>query len=176
MKFVLTRHTTSEWNALGLVQGQTDIGLSQKGKIEAKTLVAKFSDLGITLIVSSDLKRAHQTAEIISSELRVPLKLDSRLRECSYGNLEGLKNEEAARRCDIENWQDPSLKYDFCSFGGEDYIRVFTRHLDCLKSLKQEHAKETILIIGHGRGLWTLLNGLGYNPELKVGYYNVIKF
>lgn len=176
MKIVLARHTTSKWNALGIVQGQRDIELSQKGEIEANALATKLSDLSITLIISSDLKRAHQTAEIISFELHIPLKSDERLRECSYGKLEGLKNEEAARKCGIENWQDPSLKYDFRSFGGEDYMEVLARHLDYLKSLRQEHVKETILIIGHGRGLWTLLNGLGYNPELKVGEYKIIEF
>lgn len=176
MKIVLVRHTTSEWNVLGMVQGQTDIGLSQKGKNEARILATRLSGLGITLMVSSDLKRANQTAEIINSRLRVPLKLDSRLREYSYGNLEGLKNEEAARKCGIENWQDPSLRYDFRSFGGEDYSGVFARHLDCLKSLKREHAEETILVIGHGRGLWSLLDGLSYNPELKVGEYKIIDF
>lgn len=175
MKFILTRHTTSEWNTLGLVQGQTDIELSEKGKDEAKTLAAKLSDLGITLIVSSDLRRASQTAEIISSELQVPFKVDSRLKECSYGKLEGLKRDEVARKYGIENWEDGSLKYDFQSSGGEDHASVFARHLDCFKSLKQKHTREIVLIIGHGRGLWTLLDGLGHNPELKVGEYRIIE-
>jgi len=176
MKFVLVRHTTSEWNALGLVQGQTDIELSQKGKDEAKTLAVKLSDLGITFMVSSDLKRACQTTEIITSVLHVPFKSDSRLRECSYGKLEGLKRNEAAKKYGIENWEDSSLKYDFRGSGGEDHASVFARHLDCLKLLKKKHGKETILIVGHGRGLWTLLDGLGHNPELKVGEYRVTEF
>lgn len=176
MKFILARHTTSEWNALGIVQGQTDIELSEKGKDEAEALAAKLTDLGVTLIISSDLRRARQTTEIIASLLHVPFESDSRLRECSYGSLEGLKNKKVAKKCGIENWEDASLRYDFRSFGGEDYVSVFNRQIDCLKSLKQKYLKETILIVGHGRGLWTLLGGLGYSPELKIGEYRLIEF
>jgi len=98
MKFILTRHATTEWNSAGRIQGQTDISLSPQGKIEAEELAKLLSDVGINLIVSSDLKRASETAEIINASLNVPLQLEQRLRECSFGNIEGLTKQQAIEK------------------------------------------------------------------------------
>lgn len=177
MKFVLVRHASTEWNLTGRIQGQTDIGLSPQGRKEAVHLSGILSGLGISLIVSSDLKRAKETAEIINSVLHVPLHFDPRLRECSFGQVEGLTKQQAIERYSptmAPNWEDQYHAYDFRPFGGEHRDDVLTRHLEALRSLASSDPEK--VVVGHGRGTWTLLAELGYDPALKRGEYRLIEF
>ena len=179
MKFILTRHTTTEWNSTGRIQGQTDISLSQQGKTEAEQLAKLLSGLGINFIVSSDLKRSSETAEIVNALLAVPLQLETRLRECSFGKVEGLTKQQAIGRYGpsmAPNWEDQHHIYDFRPFGGEHRDGVLARHIEVLKSLANEKLNGTVLIVGHGRGLCTLLAGLGQSPELKRGGYRLVEY
>ena len=179
MKFILTRHTTTGWNSTGRIQGQTDIRLSPQGKTEAGQLARLLSGLGINLIVSSDLKRASETAEIANALLAVPLQLEERLRECSFGKVEGLTKQQAIERYGpsmAPNWEDQYHAYDFRPFGGEHRDGVLARHIEVLKSFASEKPDSTILLVGHGRGLSTLLAGLGQLPDLKRGEYRIIEY
>ena len=179
MKFILTRHTTTEWNSIGRIQGQTDISLSQQGKTEAEQLAKLLSGLGINFIVSSDLKRSSETAEIINALLAVPLQLETRLRECSFGKVEGLTKQQAIELYGpsmAPNWEDQHHAYDFRPFGGENREDVLARHIEVLKSLASEKPNSTVLLVGHGRGLCTLLAGLEQSPELKRGEYRLVEY
>lgn len=179
MKFILTRHTTTEWNSAGRIQGQTDISLSARGKTEAEQLAKLLSGLGINFIVSSDLKRASETAEIVNALLAVPLQLDGRLRECSFGKVEGLTKQQAIEQYGpsiAPNWEDQHHAYDFRQFGGEHRDDVLARHIEALNSLASEKLDSTILLVGHGRGLSTLLARLGQMPDLKRGEYRIVEY
>lgn len=179
MKFILTRHTTTEWNPAGRIQGQTDTSLNSQGKLEAEQLAKSLSGLGINFIISSDLKRASETAEIINFLLAVPLRLEPKLRECSFGEIEGLTREQAVDKYGLAiltDWEDQYRSYDFRPFGGEHRDGVLGRHLEVLKWCAGEKPNDTVLLIGHGRGLCTLLAGLGYPPSLKRGEYRTIEY
>lgn len=178
MKLILTRHTTTAWNLAGRIQGQTDIALNEQGKAEAEQLAKLLVGLDIDFIVSSDLKRSSETAEIVNALLAVPLQLDKRLRECSFGTIEGLTRPEAIKQYGpsiAPNWEDGQPAYDFRPFGGEHRADVLARHMDVLKSLASDKPNNTVLLVGHGRGLRTLLAGLGQSPELNRGEYRMIK-
>lgn len=179
MKFILTRHTSTDWNSIGRIQGQADIRLSPQGKAEAEELAGLLSGLGINFIVSSDLKRASETAEIISALLVVPLQLETRLRECSFGKVEGLTKQQAIEQYGpsmAPNLEDQHRAYDFRLFEGEHRDGVLARHIEVLKSLASEKPNSNVLLVGHGRGLCTLLAGLGQSPNLKRGDYRVIEY
>jgi len=179
MKFILIRHATTEWNLLGRIHGQTDINLSSQGKVEAAELAKLLSDLGINFIVSSDLKRASETAEIINALLGVPLQLESKLRECSFGEIEGLTKQQTIEKYGPSmalNWEGQRHVYDFRPFGGEHREDVFARHIEVLKTLADEKSGSIALLVGHGRGMYTLLVGLGYPPELKRCEYRVVEY
>jgi len=179
MKFILTRHATTDWNLAGRIQGHTDISLNQQGRIEAEELAKVLSGLGIHLIVSSDLKRASETGDIISASLSVPSQLDTRLRECSSGDVEGLTKEQAVEKYgpSMEStWDDQYRAYDFRPFGGEHRDAVLARHMQALETLTSEQPNKTLLLIGHGRGMRTLLAGLGHSPDLKRGEYRIIEY
>ena len=173
--FIIARHTTTDWNIEGRIQGQTDTELNEVGKKEALALAEKLLPLSISKIVSSDLKRAFQTAQIINQKLNVPLILDRRLRECSFGSLEGLNRSGAFSKYGpeiIRDWEDQYLNYDFLRFGGETREIVLQRHQEVIRSYFSEGAT---LIVGHGRGLNTLLYQLGIEPNLKRGSYKLIE-
>ncbi len=181
MKIVLTRHTSTEWNLAKRIQGQSRTHLSPEGREEAKK-VGKLlleASLGIDLIVSSDLPRAVETAIIISSILKVLYVEDVNLRECSFGQIEGLTKEEVLAKFGSEverHLADQHDFYDFRPWGGECREDVLERHLDTLVSLYRESRDKIVLIVGHGRGLCTLLGSRGYTPQIKRGEYQVIKY
>ncbi len=88
----LVRHGKTDWNAEGKIQGQTDIPLNEEGKAQAIALANRLSgeERIWDAVVSSDLKRAFATAQIIAEKLGIPLlESDSRLRERYFGEVEG---------------------------------------------------------------------------------------
>ena len=179
MRFIFTRHTTTEWNLAGILQGQTDIPLNQQGRAEARQLAHALQGLSITKIVSSDLKRAKETAEIINDVLKIPLQSDQRIRECSFGSLEGLTDKQATERHGLpapDHTTDQHVSYDFRPFGGENRNEVLERHIATLNELVETQDGNIILLVGHSRGLCTLLAELGQAPNLKRGEYRTVEF
>ncbi len=175
---ILTRHLTTSWNREGRIQGHTDIELDEGGKEEAGIRAQKLQNLGICRIVSSDLKRAAETADIISKVLGVSFTKDKRLRECAFGVLEGLTREEAEKKYGTQvlaAWDATYDSYDFSLYGGENKSQVLERHISFLHDLPSCSAHEKILLVGHGRGLNTLLASLSYPPDLKRTEYRVIE-
>ncbi len=85
MKLIIIRHGESEANAKGISQGNLDewidTPLTEKGKKQAKAVAKRLEDEDIEIIISSDLKRAKQTAEEINKFHNVEIRLDSRLRD-----------------------------------------------------------------------------------------------
>lgn len=179
MKIIVTQHTTSEWNSTGRIQGQTDISLNSQGLSEASCLVGALLGLKINLIVSSDLKRAKETAEIINAVIDAPLRFDKRLRECSFGKIEGLTEQQAIDKYGTSAFPDPRnkyLNYNFKSFGGESRDEVFSRHIEALNAIVKKDNGKIVLVVGHCLGMNTLLSGLGYAAELKQGEFQIIGF
>ena len=101
-RLILWRHGRTEWNASGRFQGQLDPPLDQQGRnqaaLAAPHLVAGGLKPGETIVISSDLSRAAQTAATLTALLGVPLHLDARLREHGMGAWEGRTRDEVAKK------------------------------------------------------------------------------
>jgi probable phosphoglycerate mutase len=142
-------------------------------------LAKALAPLGIQAIVSSDLLRTRQTAEIIRELIPAPIHFDPRLRECSFGRAEGMLEHEIIAELGYAGsayWSDRAAHYDFRQFGGEDRPRVLARHRAALADIPSLLPDARIvLIVGHGQGLNTLLAGLGHEPSLERGAYVVIR-
>ena len=96
---ILARHGQTAWNALGRLQGHTDVPLDEVGRGQARALADALADAGVTAIWTSDLARARQTAEIVAAALALPAPtLDPDLRERRFGAFEGLTRDECATR------------------------------------------------------------------------------
>lgn len=88
MKIYTVRHGQTEWNKKGLYQGKTDVPLNEEGKKQATLVKEKLKDKKIDLIISSPLKRAKETAEIISDG-KIKIITDSLIVERGLGEYEG---------------------------------------------------------------------------------------
>ncbi|MGC2485476.1 MAG: histidine phosphatase family protein [Acidimicrobiales bacterium] len=88
-RVTLVRHGQSTWNERGLIQGQNDDAvLTTQGEREALFVAETLKSVGFTHIISSDLRRARETAAIIATVLELEVSEDSRLRERCFGSLE----------------------------------------------------------------------------------------
>ena len=89
MKFYIVRHGQTNWNKKGKIQGKTDIELNEEGIEQAKEVRKILEKYPIDVIVSSPLKRARKTAEIINETKKVPIIFDKGIEERGYGEFEG---------------------------------------------------------------------------------------
>lgn len=88
------RHGQTEYNLKKLYMGSLDIPLNSTGVSQAENFAIIARDLDIDLIVSSDLIRAKETAQIISNHIKKPIIYNNLLRERSLGKLEGRPKEQ----------------------------------------------------------------------------------
>lgn len=92
--FLAIRHAESTMNAEGLWQGQADPPLSPQGRQQAAELAPVLRGRGLTDLVSSDLRRARETAEIVAELLGLGLRTDPGLREADVGSWSGRPHDE----------------------------------------------------------------------------------
>ena len=163
-RLVLWRHGRTEWNAAGRFQGQMDPPLDDVGRRQARRaaphLAAPLPEG--TLVVSSDLGRAAETAVALTDVLGVPLRLDARLREVGMGSWEGLTRHEVAER-HPEQYADWLAGRPISGRGGEDSADVPARALAALRELPEAPAA---VVVTHGGTSARLLEALlGLGPE-----------
>ena len=66
-RLIVVRHGETAWNVDTRIQGHTDIGLNDTGQWQAERVGAALSGLPVSAVYSSDLQRAHRTAQTIAS-------------------------------------------------------------------------------------------------------------
>jgi probable phosphoglycerate mutase len=82
---LFVRHGPTEWNMQGLIQGQTDIPLSDEGRAEVRRWALR-ADFAAFDWYASPLVRARETAEILGA---AGLRTERRLMEANWGAWEG---------------------------------------------------------------------------------------
>ncbi|HZP03513.1 MAG TPA: histidine phosphatase family protein [Terracidiphilus sp.] len=102
--FVFIRHAQTAM--AGRFCGQSDPELDAAGTIQLAHVVQNVARLGIQRIVSSDLRRASQTAQTISQHLGLRVEFRPALREIHFGLWEGLSwaEIEAQFPGDAQSW------------------------------------------------------------------------
>ena len=91
MNLILIRHGETCWNEERRVQGgSSDIELSDAGVKQAHKLASFLKNEDIVAVVSSPLKRARVTADIIASQHQLPVEFDNGLKELEVGEFEGM--------------------------------------------------------------------------------------
>jgi broad specificity phosphatase PhoE len=156
----IVRHGETEWNAQGRIQGHTDIYLSEKGREQARAVARRLAEVPFDVAYSSDLSRTRETAQIILGERNIPLHSTPQLREYNKGVFEGLTVHEYSLRYP-ELYQaslvnDP----DFAPVGGETIRQTTARMAQFVVQLRERHLDDTILIVGHGGSLRSLIVAL----------------
>jgi broad specificity phosphatase PhoE len=141
-RVLLVRHGQSTWNADGRWQGQADPPLSPLGERQA-TEAAMRTDR-FDAIWSSDLVRAHQTAEIVAARLGLDVRLEPRLRERDAGEWQG------HTRAEIEEQWPGHLASGRRPPGYEDDGALLARTLAAMDEIEDAHPRESVLVVAHG--------------------------
>jgi probable phosphoglycerate mutase len=164
-RLVLWRHGRTEWNAAGRFQGQLDPPLDAEGRSQAIRVARELAaelPAGQTVVVSSDLSRAAETAASLTSVLGVPLRVDPRLREHGMGSWEGLTRDEVADRYP-EQYADWVAGRPVHGRGGESPAEVADRALAALAELP---AQPVAVVVTHGGTAGRLMERLlGLGPQ-----------
>src|SRR6056297_2601616 len=120
------RHGETDWNLALRIQGSSDVELNETGVAQARALAPRLEKVAFDAVYASDLSRAHRTAMLASSGAKI--RTDPRLRELSYGMLEGarwadLSDEQSAT---ARHWQEDPRRRRLPG-GGESYDDLAAR-------------------------------------------------
>lgn len=94
----LLRHGETEGSLNHVYSGQADVPLTDRGREQARVAGARLAEAGVDAILSSPLSRAADTAEEIGAATGAPVRIDDRLIEVDYGELEGLDRARGEER------------------------------------------------------------------------------
>ncbi len=147
VEIVFETHSVTTDNEAGIATGWKEGQLSERGKSLA-TKLGQRRRTGIDAVFSSDLRRAVQTVEIAFSGTGIPVHLDARLRECNYGDWNGMPVE----KLNAERSGHVSEPFP----GGESFQDAIERMADFLTELAREWGGHRVLIVGHSATRWAL--------------------
>ena len=148
VEIVYETHATTVDNERGIGTGWLDGELSDRGRREARELGLRRQSDGDAAVYSSDLGRAVETTQIAFGESGIPIRLDRRLRECDYGELNG----QHLARFEGERLRRIDAPYT----GGESYRDVVVRVREFLADLPGELDGKRIVLISHASPRWAL--------------------
>jgi len=150
-KICLVTHAEASHSVEGKVGGWFDSSLTNKGISKATALREKILNLGFEIadleIYSSDLRRAVQTATIISENSNSTLKLDSRLREMSFGSHEGMCQKEHDKIIIPFSPNGDRLNHKICD-GAESRRDVGLRISEFVNEIMKKDGD--VLVVTHG--------------------------
>jgi len=91
-RVIVLRHGRTDDNAANIWQGHRDTVLSAIGREQATATAPVLAAYRPSVIVSSDLRRAADTARAVADLVGVPVRLDSRFREVHVGQWQGMSH------------------------------------------------------------------------------------
>ena len=160
VELVYETHSISLDNERGIATGWLDGELSPRGRALARQLGDR-RHAEADVVYSSDLGRAVETARIAFGET-APIRLDARLRECDYGELNG----HPVAEIDAERLQRIATPFP----GGQSYLDVVEQTRTFLEDLCARHDGQRVVAISHSANRWALQHLLEGTPleELVV--------
>lgn len=181
-RLVMLRHGQTDFNFGSRMQGQLDTELSELGRAQALAAAEALGRPQPLRIVSSDLRRAGDTAIMLGERTGLAVRVDERLRETHLGDWQGMTHAEiddlapGARLA----WREDAT---WSPHGGESRVDVAARSLPLIAELvagepdwgDPNHHGRPVVLVAHG-GLiaalsaallklpvdhWPVLGGLG---------------
>ncbi len=158
-RYFAVRHGNSLANQQGIIvshpqNGVSGYGLSETGRLQViESLRREIRLDAATLIVSSDFRRARETAEIIHRQLdsHSPLSFDQRLRERNFGELE-LGPDSAYASV----WQEDEINANNHLRAVESTNHVMARVSELVSDYESRYSEATVLLVSHGDALQIL--------------------
>lgn len=155
----LMRHGQTDWNIVHKLQGRTDIPLNENGRQMAKEVCKTYQNIKIDKCFCSPLQRARETAELMLERRNIPIEMDDRLQEMSFGAFEGEENI-------FDNPDHPMFTlfkkpadYVACE-GAEKLEELFARTGKFMREVvipELQNGKD-VLIVGHGAMNLSIIN------------------
>lgn len=163
MVLYLVRHGETEKNKYGLVQGQTEADLSLKGIKEAEQLQELIASLNIDVVISSPLRRAKDTAKIITNN-KYPINIDDRIIERNWGLCEGISVENVDT---VKCWNF----YINTDDNKIECVQDFMKRLsEFLEDIRLKYNDKNVLVVTHSavlRGMHYLINGIPEDGDMS---------
>lgn len=146
------RHGNTGWNVEKRAQGHSHNPLNEIGFKQAEEVGKRLAKESWDVMISSDLLRAKQTAEIIASHVDMPILYDQRIREIGRGQLEGTIVEDRVKR-----WGEDWRKLDL---GEETAEQLRARGVDFVQEVLEKYKGKKVLVVTHGKLLLETLHEL----------------
>ena len=148
-KLLFIRHGQSEKNVEGRFGGHSLTSLSDLGFEQSKATAKALAKEGVSIIYSSDLPRAVETAQALSEKLNLPVSKTNAFRERDVGVLEGLTFEEAKKKFPHDYYALVKREVGQRITKGESYRQVLKRATGALEEILRTHRGERIAIFSH---------------------------
>lgn len=159
-RIYLIRHGETDWNQEGRAQGQHDIPLNQRGREQARQICFFLEKIRPSSIMTSDLSRAFETAEIIGRPLGLQPIIHPELRERDMGKFSGMTHQEigAYGITDLTRWDDlPGVETD---------AAILERVIPCLEMFLGKGEGEGV-VVTHGGVIKVLISHfMGINHQM----------
>ena len=166
-RIIAVRHGETAWNVDTRIQGHLDIALNDTGHWQARQVARALADEPLAAVYTSDLQRAHATAQAIAQASGAPLVAEPGLRERSFGELEGrtFAEIEAELPEQARRWRqrDPH----FAPAGGETLVQLRERIAATTHRLAAQHTEQLIVLVAHG-GVLDMLYRLATGLDLQA--------
>jgi 2,3-bisphosphoglycerate-dependent phosphoglycerate mutase len=156
IEIVFETHSWSKDNERGAASGWNHSQLSARGRAAAQVLGERRRADGLQAVFSSDLSRAVETARIAFAGSPLPLLCDWRLRECDYGDWNGLPADQV--HGDRARYLDQPYP------GGESWRQAVDRVGRFLGDLPLRWQGARVLVIGHIATRWAFEHFLNAIP------------
>ena len=153
--FALLRHAETQWNREKRIQGQQNSVLTSSGRQQAQRWGRTLGRCRLDHMVSSDLKRATQTASLINQSLRLQCSLEPRLREQDWGAWSGMKFGDLIETEDLKLQE--KMGWQFRPLQGESRLEVLERSRQALVDIAHRLQGQRILVVTHGGVMKCLL-------------------
>lgn len=145
MYLTLVRHAESVWNATGQWQGQTDVPLSPRGRLQARAFAQRMFGVEHDHRYCSDLSRAAETA----GALGAPAAPDPRFREIDVGAWAGMRRSAVKEKFPEE--VRALRSGEAVRIGGGESMPEFAARVDgAIDELRAAHGGERVLLVTHG--------------------------
>lgn len=133
-----------------------NVPLASEGRRQAELLAERLSSVPIKAVWSSDLIRAVETAEIAGRIWNVPHVIRPGIREISFGDMEGLSDEEIAEKFGTFLAEKKKMERDIPYPGGECAEEVVQRALPVLMEITRQDY-DHVAVVTHGGVIRSLL-------------------
>lgn len=147
----IIRHGKTDWNEIHKLQGRTDIPLNDEGRQMARDAAKEYKDIHFDVCFCSPLCRARETAELLLEGRNVPIVIDERLKEMSFGIYEGVENSFAIGDCPVNVLFQHPEEYSPVP-EGESLDELYARTGEFLREVVNPLLEEgkDVVIVGHG--------------------------